>query len=493
MTTAKQRKIILVGILFLITIVRFFHFEGTIDLPHNWRQYDTNQYIDGYYYNDAPFMEPTVCWMGGHKTLVLEFPLPEYLVAKLYSVFGPHLWVARTFFLLFFVLAAYYFYKVLRVIFEDNWVPELATIVFGFAPLSLFYSRAIHIDFFALAFAFGMLYYVLIAVRDKSWKSLMWAVVFSIIAFLEKAPYTFYLLFPALVYILQQKSFKWFLPRSLLFVIPVIALYWWNSYSRTTNELIPDWYFIPSFNKFTDMWYWYFGTWEQRTNSANWITILERLRFEILGLSGIALLIVGLVFTKKNRAYWWSLSWLIGTILYVCIFFNLNVHHNYYQMPFIASLAIFVAMGVQRLIDFLPKKAIKMTVAIVLPAIFVVESMRYAETNYYTTEPMFDKIALEIKKHSKPDDLVIVSFGGLTPQCPLILQPANRYGWSIPGTNLNTFLIRNLVKEGKATRLAVVYDGYFTGEFQLFFEGMENKVGVPLDDKGKALYMCDLK
>jgi hypothetical protein len=106
---------------------------------------------------------------------------------------------------------------------------------------------------------------------------------------------------------------------------------------------------------------------------------------------------------------------------------------------------------------------------------------------------MFDKIALEIKKHSKPDDLVIVSFGGLTPQCPLILQPANRYGWSIPGANLNTFLIRNLVKEGKATRLAVVYDGYFTGEFQLFFEGMENKVGVPLDDKGKALYMCDLK
>ena len=107
------------------------------------------------------------------------------------------------------------------------------------------------------------------------------------------------------------------------------------------------------------MWYWYFGTWEQRTNPANWITILERLRFEILGLSGIALLIVGLVFAKKNRAYWWSLSWLIGTILYVCIFFNLNVHHNYYQMPLIASLAIFMAMGVQRLIGFTSQKSNK--------------------------------------------------------------------------------------------------------------------------------------
>ena len=76
---------------------------------------------------------------------------------------------------------------------------------------------------------------------------------------------------------------------------------------------------------------------------------------------------------------------------------------------------------------------------------------------------------------------------------PTHLQPAHRYGWSVPNMQLNQFLIRNLVKEGKATRLAIVYDGYFTGEFQLFFESMENKVGVPIDDKGKALYMCDLK
>lgn len=128
------------SIIVFLMLFRVFHLGGSIDSPNAWRQFDTNQYIEGYYYDDAPFLAPTVCWMGGHKTLILEFPLPEYAVAQLYKIFGPHLIVARLFFLLFFVLAMVYLYKSLRLVF-DNWVPEFAVLIAGTMPLALYYSK----------------------------------------------------------------------------------------------------------------------------------------------------------------------------------------------------------------------------------------------------------------------------------------------------------------------------------------------------------------
>lgn len=491
--TQKQRNYLVVSLFVFMIAARFWHFGETVDMPHNWRQYDTKQYIEGYYYDDAPFTQPTVCWMGDHKTLVLEFPLPEYMVAQLYKVFGPHLWVARAFFLLFFALSAVYFYKVLRLVFDQNYVPEIATFFYGFAPLSLFYSRAIHIDFFALAFAFSMLYFLLKAIRQKSMKWLIIAVVCASVAFVEKAPYVFYFVLPALVFAYREKQFKWLLPRSITFIIPVMLLVWWNRYSQATNELIPDWYFIPSFNKFTDMWYWYFGTMEQRMQLANWTTIAARIYEEITGLTGLVLVILAVIVAKKDHRYWFAISWLIGTIIYAAVFFNLNVHHDYYQLPFVASTAILSAMGVQWLLDRIPAGKLPLIAAGLLVIAVAVESFRYSETHYYTTDPQFDKIAREVRKHTKRDDRVIMAFGGLSPQCPLILQPAGRYGWSIPEKQLNLFVLRNFIRQGKANRLAIVYDGYFTGEFQQFFESMENKVGIPIDKKGKALYLCDLK
>ncbi len=480
--------------LLLIALVslRLLHFSDAVDDPHAWRQYDTKQYIDGYYHGGDPFLEPSVCWMGARKTLILEFPLPEFLISKLFSVVGYQLWLARAFFLLFFAISAYYFYKSLRFIFT-NWVPEIATCFYGLAPLALYYSRAIHIDYFALAFSFGMLYFCLKAISTKRLFFLLLSVLFATIAFVEKAPYCFYMSLPIIVYAYQQKELKWFLKRAVLYVIPVVCLILWNNYSRQTNELIPSWNYIPNFNKFTDMWYWYFGTMDQRLNPQNWLTILGRIEVEIVGYSGIFLLLLGIVFSPKNKAYYWSLVILLGTIIYAALFFNLNVNHNYYQLPFVSSLAILMAMGVQFILDRFKVPSLKGIIGILLVGFFAFESIDYAETNYYTVNEQFEKIAREIKLNSDPDDVVLVAFGGLTPQCPLILQPANRYGFSIPWLDVSPGLIQELARVGGVTKLAVVYDGYFTGEFQTYFEAQENKKGFAIDTLGKALYMCDVK
>lgn len=486
-----EKHTIFVIILFLI-IFRLFHMDATVDDPHSWRQFDTKQYIEGYYYDNTPFLEPTVCWMGGHKTLILEFPLPEYMVAQLYKVFGPHLIVARLFFLLFFALAMLYFYKALRFIF-DNYVPEITVLVAGMMPLAFYYSRAIHIDYFAISFAMAMLYFAMKAIRNQHLTSLLISVFCGIIAIMVKAPYAFYLAIPILVFAFTEKKLKWFLFRSPLYLIPVVLFLFWLKYTKSVNNQIPDWDYIPNFNKFTEMSYWYFGTMQQRMISQNWINILERIQHEILGVFGIFLLVFGVIFYKKSKAYWWALSFFLGTILYLVIFFNLNVIHNYYQLPFVLSLGILVAMGIQWLIDKLPSnRTSAFALMIVLIGVSVSESITYSEGNYFSENYYVKRVSEEIRKRTSRDDLVIVSFGGLTPQCPLILQPAGRYGWSIPIHDLTPGMIYELWKDTKVNKLAVVYGGYFEGEFQRFYEAMDNKESVAIDDKGLVLYMCDL-
>ena len=461
-----------------------------MDAPHAWRQYDTKNYIEAYYYDDVPFMEPAVCWMGGHKTLVLEFPLPEYLVAQLYKITGPSLIVARLFFLSFFLLSAVYLYRSLRLVFNDT-VPEIATLIYGLAPLALFYSRAIHIDYFVFAFSFAMLYFAMSAIRSKSFKRLLIALFCASVAFLVKAPYAFYLALPILLFAWHEKKFMWFLKRSLIFVIPVLLFLLWSGHTKTVNSQVPDWSFIPSFGNFTDMWYWYFGPWVQRVYLENWTTIGGRIFWEVLGISGTILLVLGLLFSPKNKQYAWAIVLVVGTLIYVSVFFNLNRIHNYYQLPFVTCCAVVMAMGVQSTIGRLKGK-IRVVAMSILVLAFAAESIRFAEKNYYIDNAWFLTIADGIREHTSEDDLVVVSFGGLTPQCPLLLQPAGRYGWSIPIHDITPNIVYQLWKTGKANKLAVVYYGYFEGEFKAFYEAMENKVSVPLNDQGEVLYLCDL-
>lgn len=476
----------------VIILLRFGHFENTIDEPHSWRQYDTQQYIDGYFDDNNKFLEPSVCWMGNHETLLLEFPLPEFLIAKCYSVFGDEIWVGRLFILICFSFVAYFLFKTLKLVFENR-IPEIATICYLLTPLSIYYSRAIHIDFFALVFVFGMLYYCIKAIKNKENKHLFYAFIFACFALLEKAPYAFYFAIPIVVFAIHEKKTLWFLKRAIIFIIPVILLVAWSKYSVRINSQIPNWDQIPNFNRFTTMWYWYFGNFEQRLNIDFWTIVLERLYSEILGYLGLIFGIIGILFYSKSTQYWWIISVLIGTVFYWVIFFNLNLNHNYYQLPFVFPLVVLMAMGIETVANYFREAKHSNVFKGVIIVLFAIQSILYSETNYYKRNEEFNKVAQLINQNTTKGDVIIVSYGGLTPQCPIILQPADRKGFSIPFKDLTPELIYSLYKDAGVRKIAIVFDGYFSGEFQTFFEAMDEKKGFEVDQKGKALYICTLK
>src|SRR5690606_21565947 len=152
---------------------------------------------------------------------------------------------------------------------------------------------------------------------------------------------------------------------------------------KTTNALAPNWDFIPNYNKFTDMGYWYFGSLYQRTLPELWLQISSRILHEVSGIFGLALSVTGLIIYPKNRGYYFGLFWLTGSLIYLNIFYNLNVIHNYYQIPFIAPFSILIALGIYGIYSKIKQPSYAKIIALALTMIIIGESYLYAENNYY--------------------------------------------------------------------------------------------------------------
>lgn len=483
------------ALVLLLVGYRFFHFGEAIDGPHTWRQCDTAHYILDQYKNGFDLLHPSVCWMGGHGTMILEFPLPEFLVAGFYRLFGEsHIW-ARVVFFAFFLGSALYFFRILKLI-SSVLVAQMGTLFYLAAPLSLFYSRAVHIDFTAIFFAHGMLYYYLAGIQDKSNKKMLWATAFATLAFLIKAPYAFYLALPILGWTIQKKQVRFLIQWLPSVLLPIGVLLLWVGHTKAVNSQAPDWDFIPGYHKFTDMSHWYFGAWSQRIDSANWSLIGSRIFNEILGYSGALLATIGLVFgfRKNAKPYFIGLLWLLGTIVYILIFFNLNRVHNYYQLPMLAPAALMVGLGFSVLKEWLAPVSSLVFKCIVSLAVLamIAEPMRYAEAEYYEVRTDQVSIGKHIKSNTAPDDLVIVSYGGLHVKCPNVLYRARRSGWSIMHTLITPELSYRLYGEG-ARYLALVRYSPPEAEMAHFTKALNSEQVFEIDETGLKLYLYELR
>lgn len=102
-----------IPLLILIVILiasRAAHIRGLIDEPHSWRQSDTADYALDFCNNGIDLLRPSVNWMGNYKTVILEFPFPEALLAIAFILFGYHEALARLITLSFFAGSAAYLF-----------------------------------------------------------------------------------------------------------------------------------------------------------------------------------------------------------------------------------------------------------------------------------------------------------------------------------------------------------------------------------------------
>ena len=161
-STEPRRFLITAGWLLaavLLVALRLLHMAGPLDDPHSWRQCDTVHYSLDFYRHGINLLSPAVCWLGPHRTLIFEFPLPEAMSALLYRLFGPDPLWDRAVSLAFFVVATVYLFAFVRLI-AGRRVAWLSTIAYLAFPLGQYYSRAAQVDFAATAFAHALLFHL---------------------------------------------------------------------------------------------------------------------------------------------------------------------------------------------------------------------------------------------------------------------------------------------------------------------------------------------
>jgi hypothetical protein len=104
-------------------------------------------------------MHPAVPWLGGHRTLALDFPITPVLSSFLYHLGGPTPVWDRVVSLVFFLLASWHLYRAIALVAGAR-VAQLGTLAFLVFP-----TLARRIEFTVIAGVTGLLCHSLRAER----------------------------------------------------------------------------------------------------------------------------------------------------------------------------------------------------------------------------------------------------------------------------------------------------------------------------------------
>lgn len=354
-----MKKLELILLLFLFVgaiIVRLYHFTYPIADWHSWRQVDTSAvsryFVDHGFDIMHPHFEDISNVPSGRDNpqgyRFVEFPIYNVLQAGgyvLFKTFTLEEWgrivtiFASLFSLLFIYLLVRKYISVQGAFF--------AAAFFAFNPFNIYYSRVVLPDPSMVALTLGTIYFFDIFL-DKLQAKKSWIFFFSLtvllgaLALLLK-PYAIFFFLPMgyLCYrAWQWKMFKkWFLWVALFLAILPFGL--WRVWMTQYPEGIPasGWLFNGGNIRFTGaFFYWIFANRFART---------------ILGLWGLPIFLTA--FLSRRKAYYFFLTFVLSSLLYLVIIARGNVQHDYYQILIVPSIALMIGLGVDRLI-YLPKE-----------------------------------------------------------------------------------------------------------------------------------------
>ena len=426
---------------------------GPIDEPHSWMQCDRAHYALDFYKNGVNLFFPSLGWLGLHKTVIYEFPFPQMLMTAAYHLFGYDLLWGRATTLLFFMLSAAYLFLIIKYLFDDR-LALIGAAVYCILPLSIFYSRAIHIDFFALAFAHMMTYHLMRACNDYASKHFFIGTAAGILGFLIKAPYVFFFILPLSMIAFHQKRVRPVLILAVSFGVATLIFLLWRRHVTHVNSTAPDWFFIPGYTKSINMLPFYLGDIAMRWDGGPWRLILRRLFFEVFAGVGVIFFAGGAILSwidLRHKRRWQDFfvwAWLIGTIGFLFIFFKASYIHNYYQIPFLSIAAIFIALGIDLPFRRLEKQRGSSALCISLCAfgLLAISSIAYAQRHYFWLDTIRIEAGKIIDRHIPPDVLIIAAanLDGTTGNDPRLLFRAKRNGWSIHKDALNKNVVQKL-------------------------------------------------
>ncbi|HSW98137.1 MAG TPA: glycosyltransferase family 39 protein [Candidatus Saccharimonadales bacterium] len=453
----KNALLYLVLILLGACIVRLYRFDNPIADWHSWRQADTSAVSRNFVQHGYDILHPRFDDISNVPSGLdnpngyrfVEFPIYNIAQAGLYQIFHGFTleeW-GRIVTILSSLLATLFLYLIV-----SNHLSKKAGLFtaffYAFVPYNIYYGRTILPDPSMVMAVLGGIYFFDLWLKKsekrkaknekensqlKNYLYLLISLLFTATACLLK-PYALFFCLP--MGYLAWEVFGWSLFKKwqlwLVAILTILPLVLWRQWISQYAEGIP-----------ANAWLLNGNGIRFRPAFFRWI-LYERLTKLISAYFGLIFLGYGIFQLRKSKSFFFFLSFLIASALYVIVFATGNVQHDYYQILISPSLAIFYGIGAYYLWE---RKNVTVKIAVVLVTIgmFYVGWM-YVKDYFNINNRSIVVAGHVVDKLTPKNAKVIAPYDGDTS----FLYQTNRRGW--PSFEHST---EDLVKMG-ATYLVFV-------------------------------------
>ncbi len=360
MKNANKYFLILLVILIGGFAVRLYRFDNPIADWHSWRQADTSA-VSRNFVNDGfdllhPRMDNISNVQSGlenpHGYFFVEFPMYNAAQAGLFQIFGMltlEEW-GRLITIFSSLLTAFFLYLLVSR-HSNKTIGLFAAFFYTFIPFDIYYGRVILADPSMVMAVTGGIYFfdrwLDTSSKDKvkSVKFYVLVLLFTTAALLLK-PVALFFVLPMIVLAWKKFGARLFLqwPLWLLAIVSVVPLIWWRTWMTQYPEGIP-----------ANAWLLNGNGIRFRPSFFRWI-FYERLTKLISGYFGMVFALIGVYQLTKQKDWLFFASFVVSSLVYVCVFATGNVQHDYYQIPIMPSVSIIFAIGAYYLYHLSLKK-----------------------------------------------------------------------------------------------------------------------------------------
>jgi 4-amino-4-deoxy-L-arabinose transferase-like glycosyltransferase len=440
-------KIIIILILILSIIVRFYKIDNPIADWHSWRQADTASVSRIYYdqginilyprYYDISSAQSGIYNMNGYRFVELPiFNMIHALLAKVLT-FMTFDAVGRLVSIICATITTFLLYLIGKR-YLGRWEGVLAAFFYAFLPFNVYFTRVVLPEPMTVLFSITSLYFFIKFYDIGKNRYLFLTALFFSLAILLK-PYSFFYAIPMIIMVLRKYPIKKIIGNYHYYIalsIIIIPFLLWRLWENKFPEGIPFWSwafngdgirFKPSF------WRWIFG---------------ERLGLTILGIWGLIPFTYAVLAYKKGKEIIHYL--LISAFVYLSLIATANVKHDYYQTLIIPVIALTLAYGVSSMWQsaFFNKYISRILVVFSIMMMFIM-SVDQVKGYYSVNRWEIIEAGTKVNEITPKDALVVAPYNGDT----AFLYQTKRFGWPVVDRPFN-----EIIDKGADYYVSVNYD-----------------------------------
>ena len=462
MPSLNKTTWVLVTLLVAGVLARLYHIDAPLMEYRSYRQNDNAALARNFYEGGMNIFYPQVDWRGNSPGYAeAEFQLYNFSVALLYCVFGVHEYLGRAVNILVYLLSALLLFQFARRLMDET-AALPAVFFYSFAPLSFYFTRAFQGDALMALGSLAAVHYFWVWTEKKR----LFPLVISALGLASAAlfkPASLYLGLPLLY--LAHREFGWRLFRKPVLwlyaaavILPVIL---WYHHAYSLWEVYGNTFGILGRHSVL-------GWWSLRPLDERWVllplSLARRLTFEMTTPVGLPLLLLGLgiSFRHHDQLLTW---WVVGFAAYVGAVPRGHWGHDYYQLPIVFVVAVYMAGGLRHLQSKAPVRPIlvgTLVVSVLAFSAWELKQMLYISDSGWS----FVQFGERVRELTQPDDKIIfVSRMPLRDPPPEIYRHrtsqgeflysdsrgfnlSRRHGWSVDDVLASPALVETLRQRG---------------------------------------------